>query len=153
ELDVRLLGEEHRRQHAVSGSACYRDRMFVCPACGQRSEGGGQCASDGSALEQTHDALLGTEIVRYRLARMLGEGGMGRVYLAVQPAIGSRVAIKVLSEECSRNGELIERFFAEARAVNLIRHENIVSVLDLAMLPDGRPFIIMEFIDGHTLAH
>ncbi|NVB82699.1 MAG: protein kinase [Kofleriaceae bacterium] len=101
----------------------------------------------------TADPLLGTTIERYRLERVLGEGGMGRVYLAVQPAIGSRVAIKVLSEECSRNAELLERFFAEARAVNLIRHENIVSVLDLAQLPDGRPFIIMEFIEGHTLGH
>ena len=109
--------------------------------------------SDGIERAFTSDSLLGTEIVRYRLAKVLGEGGMGRVYLGVHPTIGSRVAIKVLSEECSRNSDLIERFFAEAKAVNLIRHENIVSVLDLAMLPDGRPFIIMEFIDGHTLAH
>jgi len=76
---------------------------------------------------------------------------MGSVYLAVQPAIGSRVAIKVLSEQCARSPELLERFFGEAKAVNLIRHENIVSVLDLSMLPDGRPFIVMEFIEGHTL--
>ena len=101
----------------------------------------------------TADPLLGTEVSRYRLEKTLGEGGMGRVYLGVQQAIGSRVAIKVLSEECTRNPELLERFFAEARAVNLIRHENIISVLDLATLPDGRPFIIMEYIEGHTLAH
>jgi serine/threonine-protein kinase len=99
------------------------------------------------------DPLLGTEIARYRLERVLGEGGMGRVYLGVHPAIGSRVAVKVLSEECTRNPELLDRFFAEAKAVNLIHHENIVSVLDLALLPDGRPYIIMEFIEGHTLAH
>ena len=48
--------------------------------------------------------------------------------------------------------ELLERFFAEARAVNLIRHEHIVGVLDLAQLPDGRPFIVMEFVEGQTLA-
>jgi serine/threonine protein kinase len=99
------------------------------------------------------DSLLGTFIGNYRLTSVLGEGGMGRVYLAEHPGIGSRVAIKVLSEECTRHPELLDRFFAEARAVNLIRHENIVSVLDLAVLPDGRPFIVMEFIDGHTLAH
>jgi serine/threonine protein kinase len=99
------------------------------------------------------DPLLGTEIARYRLERVLGEGGMGRVYLGVQQAIGARVAIKVLSEECTRNAELLDRFFAEAKAVNLIRHENIISVLDLSTLPDGRPFIIMEFIEGQTLAH
>ena len=77
---------------------------------------------------------------------------MGRVYLAVQPAIGSRVAVKILSDQCARNPELLERFFAEARAVNLIRHERIVSVIDLAQLPDGRPFIIMEYVEGQTLA-
>jgi len=99
------------------------------------------------------DSLLGTSIGNYRLVSVLGEGGMGRVYLAEHPAIGSRVAIKVLSEECTRHPELLDRFFAEAKAVNLIRHENIVSVLDLAVLPDGRPYIVMEYIEGHTLAH
>ncbi|MFN0247580.1 MAG: serine/threonine protein kinase [Kofleriaceae bacterium] len=97
------------------------------------------------------DPLLGTEVGRYRIERLLGEGGMGAVYLAEQPMIGSRVAIKVLSQECARSPELLERFFAEARSVNLIRHENIVSVLDLARLPDGRPYIVMEFIEGQTI--
>src|SRR6187551_1313293 len=108
--------------------------MFVCPACGQRYEGAGTCVADGSELAHTNDPLLGTEIQRYRLARVIGEGGMGRVYLAVQPAIGSRVAIKVLADQCARNPELLERFFAEAKAVNMIRHVNIVSVIDMARL-------------------
>jgi len=93
------------------------------------------------------DPLIGTEVGRYRLTRLLGEGGMGRVYLAVQPMIGSRVAVKILSDQCARNPELLERFFAEARAVNLIRHEGIVNVIDMAMLPDGRPYIVMEFVE------
>ncbi len=95
--------------------------------------------------------MLGTDIGRYRIARLLGTGGMGQVYLGVQPAIGSRVAIKILSNECTRNPELLERFFSEARAVNLIRHESIVSVIDMAQLSDGRPYIIMEFVEGRTL--
>src|SRR5262249_20019823 len=125
--------------------------MFVCPACGQRYERPGYGAPAGQPLAETADELLGSVIDRYRLARLLGEGGMGRVYLAVQPAIGSRVAIKILSDECRKTPELLERFFAEARAVNLIRHENITAVFDLSMLPDGRPFIVMEFVDGATL--
>jgi serine/threonine protein kinase len=76
---------------------------------------------------------------------------MGAVYLGLQPAIGSRVAIKVLSAECAKSQDLLDRFFAEARSVNLIHHESIVSVLDLAQLPDGRPYIVMEFIEGQTL--
>ncbi|HRC54286.1 MAG TPA: serine/threonine-protein kinase, partial [Kofleriaceae bacterium] len=125
---------------------------FVCRDCGQRADAPGLCPADGLPLLATDDPLLGHEIGRYRLARLLGEGGMGRVYLAVQPMIGSRVAIKILSDQCARSPELLERFFAEARAVNLIRHENIVSVMDLAKLPDGRPYIVMEFIEGQTLA-
>ncbi|HEY1811203.1 MAG TPA: protein kinase [Kofleriaceae bacterium] len=126
--------------------------MFVCAVCGQPYPTAGYCAADGAPLEAADDPLLGTEIDRYRIARTLGEGGMGKVYLAVQPAIGSRVAIKLLSDQCANTPELVERFFAEARAVNLIRHEHIVGVLDMARLPDGRPFIVMEFVEGQTLA-
>ena len=78
--------------------------------------------------------------------------GSGGNLLGGRPTIGSRVAIKVLSRECSNSPDLVERFFSEARAVNLIRHESIVNVLDLAQLPDGRPYIIMEYLDGAPLA-
>jgi serine/threonine-protein kinase len=97
---------------------------FVCPACGQRYDHAGYCPMDGGPLAETDDPLLGTEVGRYRMVRLLGEGGMGRVYLAIQPAIGSRVAIKILSDQCARNPELLERFFAEARAVNLDHGEH-----------------------------
>jgi len=124
---------------------------FVCADCGKGYERAGYCAADGRPLVASDDPLLGTEIGRYRLASLIGEGGMGRVYRAVQPVIGSRVAIKILSDQCARKPDLLERFFAEARAVNLIRHESIVSVLDMAKLDDGRPYIVMEHIEGQTL--
>jgi serine/threonine-protein kinase len=98
------------------------------------------------------DLLLGQTVGVYRIARLLGIGGMGRVYKGVHPAIGSRVAIKVLSRECSDRRDLVDRFFSEAKAVNLIRHESIVNVLDLATLPDGRPYIVMEYLDGLPLS-
>ena len=94
------------------------------------------------------DALLGTQVGIYRLAYVLGEGGMGRVYAATQPKIAGRVAIKVMS---SHDKDLVGRFFAEARAVNLIKHPSIVKVFDLAHLPDGRPYMIMELLEGETL--
>ncbi len=127
--------------------------MFVCPECGSSQPAAGHCPADGTALAPIgEDVLLGTTIGVYRVARLLGIGGMGRVYKGVHPQIGSRVAIKVLSRECSDRRDLVERFFAEAKAVNLIRHESIVNVLDLATLPDGRPYIIMEYLDGAPLA-
>jgi hypothetical protein len=70
----------------------------------------------------------------------------------VHPSIGSRVGVKVLASELARDRDLVERFFSEARAVNLIQHENLVNVLDLAFLPDGRPYIVMEYLDGAALA-
>ncbi len=128
--------------------------MHVCPECGLSVPEAGFCPTDGTALaDRADDVLLGESVGQYRIARLIGVGGMGRVYKAVQPRINSRVAVKVLSHDCAGNAELVERFFAEARAVNLIRHENIINVLDLASLPDGRPYIIMEFLDGAPLTN
>jgi len=127
--------------------------MFVCPECGAAQAQAGACPHDHTPLApQGEELLLGTMIGPYRVARLLGVGGMGRVYKGVHPTIGSRVAIKVLSRECSDRRDLVERFFAEAKAVNVVAHENIVNVLDLATLPDGRPYIVMEYLDGSPLA-
>ena len=123
----------------------------MCRECGRSAERGGSCERDGAPLDLADDMLLGTTIGRYRLARLLGRGGMGRVYLAVQPEIGSRVAIKVLPDDCVDDAVVIERFFDEARAVNLVRHDGIVNIIDLDRLPDGRPYIVMEYVDGRTL--
>ena len=98
------------------------------------------------------DDIIGQTLGRYRIEHLLGSGGMGQVYLAIQPQIGSRVAVKVLSHECARDHNQVERFFNEARAVNKIQHDGIVSVLDLATLPDGRPYIVMEYLDGASVA-
>ena len=127
--------------------------MFVCPECGRAQPGPGYCTEDGAAFaDASGDPLLGTNIGSYRIAARIGAGGMGLVYKGVHPSIGSRVAVKVLSTDCASRPDLVERFFAEARAVNVIRHEHIVNVLDLAALPDGRPYIVMEFLDGAPLS-
>src|SRR5690606_37155517 len=126
--------------------------MFVCPECGSSAAHPGPCETDGVARNMANDPLLGLNVGNYSIARKIGQGGMGQVYRAVQPAIGSRVAIKVLSQECASQRTLVERFFAEARAVNVIRHEHIVNVLDLAMFPDGRPYIVMEYLEGRPLS-
>ncbi len=127
--------------------------MFVCPSCGVSAPGPTFCTEDGTPLvDAADDALLGTPIGPYRLARRLGRGGMGAVYLGVHSSIGSRVAVKVLLPVAAETPTLVERFFAEARAVNVIRHESIVNVLDLDVLPDGRPYIVMECLDGQPLS-
>ena len=100
----------------------------------------------------TDRRLFIADIGNYRVVRQLGSGGMGAVYLAEHPGIGSRVAIKVLHPELARDRAAVARFFAEARAVNLIRHESIVNILDLAELPDGRSYIVMEYLEGESVA-
>jgi len=97
------------------------------------------------------DPLLGAEIGRYRVVRMIGEGGMGRVYEGVNPEIGSRVALKVLATWLATDAEVSERMFAEARAVNMIRHPRIVHAIDFLRLADGRPVIVMELVEGRSM--
>jgi serine/threonine-protein kinase len=126
--------------------------MFVCPSCGLPAQAPGFCTEDGASLAPADDPLLGQAVGSYRLARLIGQGGMGAVYLGVQPSIGSRVAVKVLSPSASSTQGMVDRFFAEAKSVNRIRHESIVNVLDLSVLPDGRPYIVMEHLDGAPLA-
>lgn len=126
---------------------------FVCIECGRSYAASGFCTEDGGHLsDNAFFPLAGQMLGSYRIARLLGMGGMGEVYLGVQPEIGSRVAIKLLTVDAARAPTIVERFFAEARAVNVIRHEGIVSILDLARLPDGRPYIVMEFLDGAPLS-
>jgi len=131
------------------------DGLGICPECGGTFPGADRfCQRDGARLlpADQGDPLLGETVGSYRIAALIGAGGMGRVYLGVHPNIGSRVAIKVLSLECASRPELVERFFAEAQLVNRIRHEGIVNVVDLALLPDGRPYIVMELLSGEPLS-
>ncbi len=87
----------------------------------------------------------------WRVLRVLGEGGMGRVYLAEHAVIGRRAAIKVLKRALSHNAMSVERFFDEARAVNSVRHDGIVDITDLFIV-DGQPCIVMELLSGETLS-
>ena len=98
------------------------------------------------------DPLVGSAVGSFRVIRALGRGGMGTVYLAEHPIIGSRVAIKFLHESMSTSPELVARFYDEARAVNRIGHENIVGIFDLSMLPPNRYYIVMEYLDGEALS-
>jgi serine/threonine protein kinase len=89
---------------------------------------------------------------RFKVLGRLGSGGMGEVFLAEQPRIGKRVAIKVLRTEYVRDRAALTRFFREARLANQIRHEHLLDVLDFGELDDGRPFLIMELLEGESLS-
>jgi len=96
--------------------------------------------------------MIGQLFGNYRAISLLGKGGMGAVYLAEHPEIGRKVAVKVLHTELSADAQLLGRFLNEARAANAIRHPNIIEILDSGMLPHGQPFLVMEFLEGESLA-
>ncbi len=100
--------------------------------------------SDGS------DSMVGRRFGSYVVEQKLGEGGMGAVYRAIQPEIGKQVAIKFLAEHLSQNPQVVQRFFAEAKSVNLIQHDNIVDIFDFGQL-EGHSFFVMELMKGHSL--
>ncbi len=95
--------------------------------------------------------MVGERIGSYAIKRVIGEGGMGFVYEAVQEPIGRRVAIKVLHSEFAHKEDVIKRFFNEARAVNLITHPSIVQISDYGVIADGTAYLVMELLEGQTL--
>jgi serine/threonine-protein kinase len=89
---------------------------------------------------------------KYRILRLLGEGGMGAVYEGENVRIHRKVAIKVLHSAVASNAEAVQRFEREAQAAGRIGSSHIVEVLDLGDLPSGDRFMVMEYLDGETLS-
>jgi serine/threonine-protein kinase len=101
----------------------------------------------------TLDALAtGATVGEYVIEGRIGSGGMGDVYAASHPVIGKRAAIKAIKPENCTNPGAVARFVREARVVNEIRHPNIVDVFSIGTLPDGRSYLIMELLEGESLA-
>jgi serine/threonine protein kinase len=130
--------------------------MAICPSCLTKYEGDViTCAKDGVALvpEETFaavdkDLVPGDLVGEYKIEEKIGEGGFGAVYRAVHPVIGKHAAVKVLGRQFSANATMVSRFISEARAVNQIRHRNIVDIFSFGALPDGRQYYIMELLEG-----
>jgi eukaryotic-like serine/threonine-protein kinase len=88
---------------------------------------------------------------KYRVTGELGRGGMAAVYEAENVDIGKRVAIKILAQELTSSTTVVERFLREARAVAAIRSPYICDVYDSGRLEDGRPFLVLELLEGESL--
>jgi predicted Ser/Thr protein kinase len=147
-----LALEEARRQSA-------RERMrergvgalWLCPTCGRcYDDSVERCEVDGSRLVQR---LLPYRVQdRYQLLRLLGQGGMGQVFLARDERLQRDVAIKVLLGESPLNADARAQLEHEARAVARIGHPGVVDVFDLGELDDGSAFIVMEYLTGRALS-
>src|SRR5579872_404760 len=88
---------------------------------------------------------------KYRVERVIGEGGMGTVLAARHELLDVAVAVKVLSAELTHQPAIIARFLREARAVARLKSEHVARVMDVGTLPEGQPFIVMELLEGEDL--
>ena len=108
-------------------------------------------SGDGVTPSSDPELSQGATVGEYRIEGKLGEGGFGIVFRAVHPLIGKQVAIKVLNRSFSADPAMVSRFVAEAKAVNQIRHKNIIDIFSFGQLPDGRQYYIMELLSGMPL--
>ena len=102
-------------------------------------------------LRQRHPELP-THFGQYEVVRLLAEGGMGQVFDALDRQGQRRAAIKLMKPEIAQRPGFTERFMDEVRAPNIINDPGVITVLHRDQLPDGRPYIVMEFVEGTTLS-
>jgi serine/threonine protein kinase len=113
------------------------------------TEHGARAAHDASISPiQVGDVVAG----KYRVDRVLGEGGMGIVVAATHQQLDEKVALKFLRPSVASNPEIVARFVREARAAVKIRSEHVARVLDVGALESGAPYMVMEYLDGQDLA-
>jgi serine/threonine protein kinase len=97
------------------------------------------------------DPLIGKKLGDYVVQELIARGGMAAVYKGVQPVIGKNVAIKVMLP-VSAEHDFAQRMVLEAQTVNAIAHPNIIDIFGAGALPDGRPYLVMEFLAGKSIA-
>jgi serine/threonine-protein kinase len=130
---------------------------WTCPTCGNAYPSDfSVCPRDATPRADgagpITDALLGEVLARtYRLVRVLGEGGMARLYEAEHLRVETRYAVKVIHEDLSRVPDLLVRFEREARAAGRISSDHVVRVIDVLRTNDGRPCIVTELLHGEDL--
>src|SRR2546423_476742 len=129
--------------------------MKYCTACKTKYDDSVSfCSIDGEVLEADPASIVNTVLDgQYQMEALLGKGGMGAVYRARHILLGDRVAIKVLPPEVRTNAEWLRRFRREGQAARRFRHPNAVTVYDLRTAADGTIYMVMEYVEGHTLDH
>ena len=127
--------------------------MKVCPTCQvSYPPNFAVCPQDGSALLEMDLWADGSVILgKYRIVDKVGQGGMGSVYKAIHLAFDEMRALKVISQELMTDESFVKRFKHEAVITRRLQHPNAVRVDDIDEAEDGRPFIVMEYIEGRSL--
>ncbi len=111
-----------------------------------------QAESAESARASVDSGWIGREIEdRYRIVRLLGEGGMGAVFVAEHLRLQKEVALKVVRPEFAGNGEVAARFAREAMATAQFEHPNVASAIDYGTLPEGGAYFVLQLVSGESL--
>ena len=95
--------------------------------------------------------MVGSSLGRYRIQSVLGHGGMGEVYQAIDPQLERKVAIKIMAPEAAANAPMVERFLREGRAASALNHPNIVTIHEVGRTDSGQYYIVQELVEGQTL--
>ena len=101
--------------------------------------------------ESHETTLVGRSVSHYQVLSLLGAGGMGEVYLARDSRLGRTVALKILPSELATDPERMQRFAIEAKAASALNHPNVATIYDVGE-SDGIHFIVMEHVEGETIA-
>jgi serine/threonine protein kinase len=134
-----------RTRTCASCGELYPSDFLVCPR-----DATPLTALEGADVDPLVGALVGET---YQIVRVVGEGGMGRVYEARHLRLKERrFAVKCLHADLARNAEMAARFLREAESASSIKHDNVVDVFDVHHLPDGTPYLVGEFLEGEELA-
>src|SRR3954452_23239002 len=104
-------------------------------------------SSDAPSIDRVGQIISG----RYRICSLIGEGGIGAVYLAEHTHMRKRFALKLLHPQMAENPEVLARFRREAEAAAHVEHPNIVAATDFGQTEDGSFFLVLEYVDGITL--
>jgi serine/threonine-protein kinase len=127
----------------------------ICPQCGTEYPASERfCARDGTALRSQESSadLVGAVVAdRYLILSQLGEGGMGRVYLAEHVKMGRKSALKVLHPSLMKDISAVSRFNREAANASRISHPNVAAIYDFGETPDGMVYLAMEYVEGPSL--
>ncbi|MEO6773187.1 MAG: serine/threonine-protein kinase [Kofleriaceae bacterium] len=143
---------------ALAHSETLDPRLTPTEADGSDGSGGsgGSIGSGGSKsgpLGTGTSELIGTLLLeRFLVTKQIGQGGMGAVYEATHTLINKRVAVKVLLEKYAQREQIVTRLKKEATLASSIRNEHIIDITDIGNTADGRTFVVMEYLEGESLA-
>ena len=147
-----ILVSFHRSRHRSPAGVDLDASGTICvPRVGKQDSEEMTRPATAAEILDGEELVADEDVGNYRIREMIGRGGCGTVYAAEQRSSGQSVAVKVLRLSLANSPHQVRRFVQEARALRLIDHPGIVEVYDTGFLHDGRPYFVMELLEGRSL--